>query len=78
MAFAPGRPGGKKTSQDKAKDKMFEEQKMRMLERAEKNLAKAWRHRPAHFVLPILTLPAPALIAARAIYVVQTPLSVLP
>jgi hypothetical protein len=40
MSFAPGRPGAKKNSQDKLKDKAFEEQKMRMLERAEKNLAK--------------------------------------
>jgi len=40
MSFAPGRPGAKKGSQDKAKDKNFEEQKLRMLERAEKNLAK--------------------------------------
>ena len=35
-----GRPGAKKSSQDKLKDKEYEEQKMRMLERAEKNLAK--------------------------------------
>jgi len=40
MSFAPGRPGAKKGSQDKAKDRNFEEQKLRMLERAEKNLAK--------------------------------------
>ena len=40
MSFAPGRPGAKKGSQDKTKDKSFEEQKLRMLERAEKNLAK--------------------------------------
>ncbi len=43
MSFAPGRPGAKKGSQDKLKDKAFEEQKMRMLERAEKNLAKVSR-----------------------------------
>lgn len=45
-----GRPGAKKSSQDKLKDKAYEEQKMRMLERAEKNLAKvsARAARPVH------------------------------
>jgi hypothetical protein len=45
-----GRPGAKKSSQDKLKDKEYEEQKMRMLERAEKNLAKvsARAARPPH------------------------------
>ena len=40
MAFAPGRPGAKKTKEEAAKDKNFAEQKLRFLERAEKNLAK--------------------------------------
>jgi hypothetical protein len=40
MSSVTGRPGAKQSSQAKAKDKQFEEQKMRMLERAEKTLAK--------------------------------------
>ena len=45
-----GHPGAKKSSQDKLKDKAYEEQKMRMLERAEKNVAKvsARAARPIH------------------------------
>ena len=38
MSFAPGRPGAKKSKEQAKKDKDFAEAKLRMLERAEKNL----------------------------------------